>query len=134
MSGASHPDLPRVIESEKPPSWTDCLNAGFLALGRDGAAALRETLATRSLAGDIWIEKQGERTPIALALRPQMMDLASSGSSATRKGWSRRNAVCDDCMKLRSSSSGCETRPARGEPARVGSEPCDGRGNAPGDA
>ncbi len=39
-------------------------------------------------------------------------------SSATRTGWSRGNEVCDDFMKLRLSSSGCETRPARGEPAR----------------
>ena len=37
-------------------------------------------------------------------------------------------------MKLRSSSSGCETRPTRGEPARVGSEPGDGHGNAAGEA
>jgi hypothetical protein len=29
-------------------------------------------------------------------------------------------------MQLRSSSSGCETRPAKGEPARVGRQPCDG--------
>jgi hypothetical protein len=29
-------------------------------------------------------------------------------------------------MKFRSPPSGCETRPARGEPARAGSEPCDG--------
>ena len=36
---------------------------------------------------------------------------------------------CDDSMKLRLSSSGCETRPARGEPARAGSEPCAGLGN-----
>jgi hypothetical protein len=55
-------------------------------------------------------------------------------SSATRQGWSRRNEVCDDFMKLRLSSSGCETRPIRGEPARIGSEPCDGSGNTPGDA
>ncbi len=31
-------------------------------------------------------------------------------------------------MKLRASSSACESRPARGEPARAGSEPCDGHG------
>jgi len=37
-------------------------------------------------------------------------------------------------MKFRLSSSGCETRPARGEPARVGSEPGDGHGNAAGEA
>ena len=29
-------------------------------------------------------------------------------------------------MKLRLLSSGCESRPARGEPARAGSEPGDG--------
>ena len=41
---------------------------------------------------------------------------------------------CDDSMKLRLSSSGCETRPARGEPARAGSEPCAGPGNEAGEA
>jgi uncharacterized protein YdiU (UPF0061 family) len=41
---------------------------------------------------------------------------------------------CDDSMKFRSSSSGCETCPARGEPARAGSEPCDGLGNGAGEA
>ena len=39
-------------------------------------------------------------------------------SSATRQGWSRRIGVCDDFMKPCLSSSGCETRPAKGEPAR----------------
>ena len=42
----------------------------------------------------------------------------SSGASATRQGWSRGNGVCDDPMKPCLSSSGCETRPAKGEPAR----------------
>ena len=42
----------------------------------------------------------------------------SSRSSATRQGWSRGNGVCDDFMKPCLSSSGCETRPAKGEPAR----------------
>jgi hypothetical protein len=37
-------------------------------------------------------------------------------------------------MKLRSSSSGCEIRPARGEPTRAGSEPCADRGDALGEA
>ena len=37
-------------------------------------------------------------------------------------------------MKFRLLSSGCETRPARGEPARAGSEPCDGLGNESGEA
>ena len=38
-------------------------------------------------------------------------------SSATRKGWSRGIGVCDDFMKPRLSSSGCEARPTKGEPA-----------------
>ncbi|MCJ7440870.1 MAG: hypothetical protein MUO25_04735 [Thermoanaerobaculaceae bacterium] len=37
-------------------------------------------------------------------------------------------------MKLRSSSRGCEARPAKGEPARAGSEPGDGLGNEAGEA
>jgi hypothetical protein len=37
-------------------------------------------------------------------------------------------------MKFRLSSSGCETRPVRGEPARAGSEPGDGLGNEIGEA
>ena len=41
-----------------------------------------------------------------------------SGLDATRQGWSRRIGVCDDFMKPCLSSSGCETRPAKGEPAR----------------
>ena len=55
-------------------------------------------------------------------------------SSATRQGWSRGIGVCDDFMKPYSSSRGCETRPAKGEPAPVGSEPCAGTGNGSGDA
>ena len=41
---------------------------------------------------------------------------------------------CDASVKLRESSSGCKSRPARGEPARAGSEPGDGIGNRAGDA
>ena len=55
-------------------------------------------------------------------------------TGATRQGWSRRNEECDDFMKPCLSSSGCETRPAKGEPARAGSEPCAGDGNGFGDA
>ena len=54
--------------------------------------------------------------------------------SATRLCWSKRNGGCDDSMKPRFSSSGCEARPARGEPARAGSEPGDGLGNETGEA
>ena len=46
--------------------------------------------------------------------------------------WDWRN--CDDSMKFRLSSSRCESCPARGEPARAGSEPCDGLGNEIGEA
>ena len=42
----------------------------------------------------------------------------NSSLDATRQGWSRRIGVCDDFMKPCLSSSGCETRPAKGEPAR----------------
>ena len=41
---------------------------------------------------------------------------------------------CDDSMKCCLLSRGCESRPARGEPARAGSEPCDVLGNEVGDA
>jgi hypothetical protein len=37
-------------------------------------------------------------------------------------------------MKLCSSSSGCKTRPAKGEPPRAGSTPCDGLRNGIGEA
>ncbi len=46
--------------------------------------------------------------------------------------WRRRTVATVDAMtplNFDLSSSGCETRPARGEPARAGSEPCDGLGN-----
>jgi len=36
--------------------------------------------------------------------------------SATRHCWSKGIGGCDDSMKLRLSSSGCETRPAKGSP------------------
>jgi len=55
-------------------------------------------------------------------------------NSATRKGWSERSGRCDELMKFGLSSSGCETRPAKGRAAPAGSEPCDGRGDATGDA
>ena len=41
---------------------------------------------------------------------------------------------CDDSMKFCLLSSGCESRPARGEPARAGSEPGVGLGNEVGEA
>ena len=44
--------------------------------------------------------------------------VVNPGPCATRQGWSRGNGVCDDPMKPCLSSSGCETRPAKGEPAR----------------
>ena len=37
---------------------------------------------------------------------------------ATRQGWSERSERCDKLMKFGSSSSGCDPRPAKGEPAR----------------
>ncbi len=55
-------------------------------------------------------------------------------SSVTRQGWSSGIGGCDAAMKRRVSSSGCKTRPAKGEPARAGSEPCSGHGDGAGDA
>ena len=46
--------------------------------------------------------------------------------------WDWRN--CDDSTKCRSLSRRGESCPARGEPARAGSEPCDGLGNGIGEA
>jgi hypothetical protein len=60
--------------------------------------------------------------------------LEDSENSATRKGWSERSERCDELMKFGLSSSGCETRPEKGRTAPTGSEPCDGRGDATGDA
>jgi len=54
------------------------------------------------------------------ALRVTMKVLPWSGSeehrrkSATRKGWSEGSESCDEFMKFGMSSSGCETRPAKG--------------------
>ncbi len=47
-------------------------------------------------------------------------------NSATRPCGSRGIGGGNAFMKLRSLSSGCETRPAKGELARAGSKPCDG--------
>src|SRR5262245_11650456 len=54
--------------------------------------------------------------------------------SATRQGWSKGIGGGDAFMKLCSSSSGCKTRPAKGEPAQAGSEPGDDLRNGVGEA
>jgi hypothetical protein len=54
--------------------------------------------------------------------------------SATRPCGSKGIGGGNDSMKLCVSSSGCETRPAKGEPACAGSKPCDGVRNGLGDA
>ena len=56
------------------------------------------------------------KTPVTMT-NPMVANV-SLRVSATRQGWSRGNGVCDDPMKPCLSSSGCETRPAKGEPAR----------------
>src|SRR5262249_45345741 len=53
-------------------------------------------------------------------------DQADRKYSATRPWWSKGMGGCDVSMTLCSSSSGCQSRPAQGEPARAGSKPCDG--------
>ena len=60
-------------------------------------------------------------------------DAANKNFSATRQGWSKGIGGGNAFMKLCASSSGCETRPAQGEPARAGSAPCDGARNGLGD-
>jgi hypothetical protein len=41
---------------------------------------------------------------------------------------------CGELQKCDSSSSGCETRPVKATARQAGSKPCDGSGNATGDA
>ena len=59
---------------------------------------------------------------------------ADRKNSATRQGWSKGIGGGDTFMKLCSSSSGCEARPAKGEPAHAGSKPGAGLGNGAGEA
>src|SRR5262249_47145449 len=54
--------------------------------------------------------------------------------SATRPCGSKGIGGGNDSMKLCVSSSRCESCPAKGEPARAGSQPCDGVRNGLGDA
>jgi hypothetical protein len=54
--------------------------------------------------------------------------MAYRNFSATRQGWSKGIGGCDVSMKLCSSSSRCESCPAKGEPAQAGSKPCAGLG------
>ncbi len=71
-----------------------------------------------------------ERT--TCSLRDGSEDEENQCDQALLVDWDWRD--CDDSMKFRLSSSGCEFRPARGEPARAGSEPGDGFGNGIGEA
>jgi len=91
--------------------------ADHLALRDDGDEPQRPLMAKRA-AGHIHIKDP----------------LADKKNSATRQGWSKGIGGGDTFMKLCPSSSGCETRPAKGEPARAGSKPCDGARNGSGDA
>ena len=67
------------------------------------------------------------------ALPPRIFAALVHGSDqAMLVDWDWRN--CDDSMKFRSLSRRCESCPAKGEPARAGSEPGDGLGNGIGEA
>src|SRR5215471_8932343 len=55
-------------------------------------------------------------------------------NSATRQCGSIGTGGCNAFMKLCVSSSRCESCPAKGEPARAGSQPCAGVRNGLGDA
>lgn len=90
-----------------------------------------------------WSSGQLQADPISLMQLtweevPQMAHFApvkwTSETGATRQGWSKWNGGSDDSMNLRLSSSGCETLPAKGDPARAGSEACAVGGDASSDA
>jgi type I restriction-modification system DNA methylase subunit len=83
--------------------------------------------------GIIFLRHAANRYEAALAAI-KADQAAGKISSATRKGWSERSESCDEFMKSGTSSSGCETRPAKGEAAPAGSESRDGHGNAVGGA
>jgi hypothetical protein len=83
-------------------------------------------------------DAQHDAVRLAFIVAVFLLEFGAEGDrafSATRPCWSIGDwRACDDSMKLRLLSSGCEFRPARGEPARAGSEPCDGLGNGIGEA
>ena len=64
----------------------------------------------------------------------QSVKVADRKFSATRLCWSKGIGDGDAFMKLCVSSSGCKPRPTKGEPAQVGSEPCDSLRNRAGEA
>jgi hypothetical protein len=68
-----------------------------------------------------------------LVLPPQSPNL-NAHCGATRPCGSTGIGGCDAFMKFCLSSSGCESRPAKGEPARAGSKPGAALGNKTGDA
>ena len=57
-----------------------------------------------------------------------------SPHGATGPCRSKRNGGCDESMKLRKSSSRCESCPSKGELAHDGSQPCDDVGDGVGEA
>lgn len=69
-------------------------------------------------------EHASSSSPLAsFSFRAPTPQTASGGTArrkigATRQGWSEGSERCDDFMKFGSSSSGCEPRPAKGEPAQ----------------
>ena len=65
-------------------------------------------------------------------IKPQ--DFLDSHIGATRQCGSIGTGGCNASMKLCVSSSRCESCPAKGEPARAGSQPCAGVRNGLGDA
>ena len=67
--------------------------------------------------------------PLMVYMAAGISGLADRSSSATRPCGSKGIGGCDATMKLRLSSSRCESCPAKGEPARAGSQPCAGLGN-----
>ena len=81
------------------------------------ALCLEEMLGVAVPSGSVWYGGPRRRVEVDFTdvLRNQVLVAIDA---IRRQGWSRGNGVCDDFMKPCLSSSGCETRPAKGEPAR----------------
>jgi transposase len=75
----------------------------------------------------------GDRADDGLYI-PIMERIRIGLNSATRPCGSKGIGGGNDSMKLCVSSSRCESCPAKGEPARAGSQPCDGVRNGLGEA
>jgi hypothetical protein len=81
----------------------------------DGAFYYYDALTLVALSIERAWTVAGKQDPTFEDLRDSVRAVAEpSRFSATRKGWSERSESCDEFMKFGMSSSGCESRPAKG--------------------